>query len=378
MKTHVARVTRGAVGALRLLQKGLPPTGSRWLVWMCTSCLVLAFVRAQATDPIPRLGHSDGSCASDCHAYLPLADRLNDSSLTSFFRSDLGRYLLRYVHRCCHFRHPLLSEHPSPPPRKLEDLPKTECGAPAPAAGGDIQKRGAWPWLVALGERRSSGFRAVSGGTVITQRHVLTSAHSIFLPAQYKPKHARVGDYHLLREDEEAIAQDLDILRYLHPGYDSTTNRNDVAIFILNQDIVFNDYVRPACLPFHQSDDTYTGQLLTVVGYGNSYFGGSTSPVPQAAQVPVVELRRCQTAYQGVGDGIELDDSQLCAGDDQDACVGDGGSPLNHFDTATGRYYVVGIVSFGTRTCGDPKYPTVYTRVGAFLPWITEETGVQH
>jgi secreted trypsin-like serine protease len=34
------------------------------------------------------------------------------------------------------------------------------------------------------------------------------------------------------------------------------------------------------------------------------------------------------------------------------------------------RYYLIGIVSYGYR-CGEPGYPDIYTRVTAFLDWIT-------
>lgn len=30
-----------------------------------------------------------------------------------------------------------------------------------------------------------------------------------------------------------------------------------------------------------------------------------------------------------------------------------------------------GIVSWGPKACGDPKFPGVYTKVAAFIPWIS-------
>lgn len=55
--------------------------------------------------------------------------------------------------------------------------------------------------------------------------------------------------------------------------------------------------------------------------------------VMKAVDMPLVEHDTCQAALQGtrIGPGFVLHDSFLCAGGEkegQDACTGDGGSPL--------------------------------------------------
>ena len=58
---------------------------------------------------------------------------------------------------------------------------------------------------------------------------------------------------------------------------------------------------------------------------------------------------------------------------------GDSGGPLYISKVQNGKitldgtepYYLVGVVSFGSRNCGTGK-PTIYTRVESFLPWIKE------
>lgn len=65
-----------------------------------------------------------------------------------------------------------------------------------------------------------------------------------------------------------------------------------------------------------------------------------------------------------------LHESVLCAGgkENEDTCVGDGGSPLvcEH----NGQLIPVGIVSWGV-SCGE-GYPGVYVNVPRFMPWIVE------
>jgi secreted trypsin-like serine protease len=62
--------------------------------------------------------------------------------------------------------------------------------------------------------------------------------------------------------------------------------------------------------------------------------------------------------------------SEICAGGEQgkDACEGDGGAPLV-CQGMTGRWYVVGIVTWGVG-CGLPGVPGVYARVDRFKNFI--------
>jgi len=36
------------------------------------------------------------------------------------------------------------------------------------------------------------------------------------------------------------------------------------------------------------------------------------------------------------------------------------------------RYTLLGLVSFGPRTCGVSNFPGVYTRVSAYMDWIMD------
>ena len=52
-----------------------------------------------------------------------------------------------------------------------------------------------------------------------------------------------------------------------------------------------------------------------------------------------------------------------------DSCGGDSGGPMVYRAIPDNPYYQVGIVSYGTRICGQ-GVPGVYTRVTSFLDWI--------
>ena len=74
------------------------------------------------------------------------------------------------------------------------------------------------------------------------------------------------------------------------------------------------------------------------------------------------------------GFGVQLDKSKLiCARgvipQIQGSCGGDSGSPLIWFDNVTGRHQVIGIVSFGYKSCVN-IHPDIFTRVSPYISWI--------
>ncbi|XP_042879148.1 CLIP domain-containing serine protease 2-like [Penaeus japonicus] len=240
------------------------------------------------------------------------------------------------------------------------------CGFPEPSGPiNELQRRGAWPWYAVLSDRPGKDFSAYCGGTLVTRRHVLTGAHCLVFPNAVRLQYVRLGEYDLSTETEAPYVE-LAIAGFKEAGDYASDNKKDIAIITLEKDVEFNDFIRPACLPFNYRNEGFENQHLAVVGYGHTA-DSTTSHVPVAAVLPVVDLASCKKKYSNSN---KISDSVICAGGGNDACQGDGGGPLNYYDVNTNRFYVVGIVSFGPASCGQSDIPGGYTRVGAFIDWI--------
>ncbi|CAG7832750.1 unnamed protein product [Allacma fusca] len=55
-------------------------------------------------------------------------------------------------------------------------------------------------------------------------------------------------------------------------------------------------------------------------------------------------------------------------------CQGDSGGSVDHKDDR-GRYYAIGINSYGMSDCGNPEDVSVMARVAMYLDWIEKNTG---
>lgn len=63
----------------------------------------------------------------------------------------------------------------------------------------------------------------------------------------------------------------------------------------------------------------------------------------------------------------------MCAGGEgKDACQGFGGAPL--VIRESGLFRQIGIMSFGSDSCGARQTPSVYTSIAHFAQWIRENS----
>ena len=119
------------------------------------------------------------------------------------------------------------------------------------------------------------------GGTLISQRYVLTAAHC-FVGVSSPATHVRVGEYDLTGTNDGATPEDVAIKGFkTHEGFTFTYLQNDIALVELEHEIQYRRNIRHACLPFQYvgHDLTKLSSEVTIVGWGATAFGGDTVSV---------------------------------------------------------------------------------------------------
>ncbi|NXA43153.1 CEL2A elastase, partial [Eudromia elegans] len=245
------------------------------------------------------------------------------------------------------------------------------CGRPAVSplsgrvVGGENARPHSWPWQASLQYRFLGLWSHTCGGTLISDRWVLTAAHCISSGRTYR---VVLGKQKLSAVEAGSVTVAVEKI-IVHEDWDAELITNDIALVKLAKAVEESESVQAACLP-------PAGLLLPqgypcyVTGWGFIRTNGPSASVLQQALLPVVDEATCT---QSDWWGSVVTSKMVCAGGDGivSGCSGDSGGPLNC--QRDGLWEVDGIVSFGSSLgCNTLHKPTVFTRVSAYIDWINE------
>ncbi|XP_075987364.1 mast cell protease 1A-like [Anticarsia gemmatalis] len=242
------------------------------------------------------------------------------------------------------------------------------------AVGGRNAERWEFPHMALLGfgdEQESAQW--LCGGTVISERYILTAAHCVNSGALGRVAFAALGL--LKRSDPLELWKVHKIKRaVIHPEYKPPSKYNDIALLETETEIEFGKDLLPACLDTGDTRSKYDDSA-DASGWGQL---GHKNPLADTLQV--VTLREyneteCSTSYpihRHMKRGYDHA-TQMCFGSHSkvtDTCQGDSGGPLQYNDRKC-LYFALGVTSTG-RDCGTLGTPGIYTRVSHYVPWIED------
>ncbi|XP_006866496.1 PREDICTED: mannan-binding lectin serine protease 2 [Chrysochloris asiatica] len=233
--------------------------------------------------------------------------------------------------------------------------------------GGQNAKLGDFPWQVLLlGE-------TTAAGALLYDEWILTAAHAVYRQKDDASSlDIRMGALKRLSSHyTEAWAEAI----FIHDGYIHDVDfNNDIALIKLKSKVVINSNIMPICLPRTEAEAFMrTNDIGTIAGWGLTQRGFLARSL-MFVDIPIVDHQRCTAAYEKKPyPGARVTDNMLCAGLDsggKDSCKGDSGGALVFLDNATQRWFVGGIVSWGSINCGEAEQYGVYTKVINYIDWI--------
>ncbi|XP_067015707.2 uncharacterized protein [Anabrus simplex] len=249
---------------------------------------------------------------------------------------------------------------------------------------GQSTARGQWPWHAALYRAKGINLTYICGGTLVSSSAVVTAAHCVTKmignwPLDPDNLVVYLGKYHLKLWSEGGVQNRQVAEVHVHPEYNSSDFRSDVAVLTLSSPVDYTQFVRPVCLWGEDSTDLrdVEGREGYVVGWGFDEESRVTEQL-MMARMPIVSQQSCLWSYPEFFSHF-TNNKTYCAGfnNGTSVCNGDSGGgmvlPEQQADGST-VWRLRGLVSISVskeekRVC-DTKHYVVFTDLAKYRDWI--------
>ncbi|XP_016923261.3 vitamin K-dependent protein C [Drosophila suzukii] len=232
-----------------------------------------------------------------------------------------------------------------------------ECGIPR---NGKIANNISSPWMAYL---HTTELIFVCGGTLITQKLILTAAHCTKANEQLV---ARLGEFIEADNENDTIHSEHQVNQtFVHPFYNIKTNDNDIAILRLDTDVVYSENIRPICITWWTIWRGYIDHIPVLTGAR----WGLPMVKNESDTFKTLDIRRQPTEMCSTKNGTKISSSQFCAGDSESKlCNVDSSNPLGALISYRNhtRFVLIGIATTNQKC----NRPSTYTDILSHIDFI--------
>uniref|UniRef100_A0A2C9GVA7 Peptidase S1 domain-containing protein n=1 Tax=Anopheles dirus TaxID=7168 RepID=A0A2C9GVA7_9DIPT len=199
------------------------------------------------------------------------------------------------------------------------------------------------------------------GGTLISVRHILTSANCV---NGYRTITVMLGAHDMTTvQDFITVASAV-----VHPDFSTFFSSNDLAILTLSRPAQLSERVQIAQLPSRlYVGHSFNNYETTVAGWGQT--GSSTGEIVPVRKLLYFRARVITNTSCLLSFPLYLSGTNICTSTENGAaCVGDEGGPVTV--TENGQTLLIGVHSFGFSMGCERSWPSVHTRLTEYLTWI--------
>lgn len=204
--------------------------------------------------------------------------------------------------------------------------------------GGQRVIRGQFPWLVAYFYNNKYNTDFICGGSLISQRLVITAAHCVHNKNDAEVRKPELSTFYIGKNNLDALVGENGyvvsnaLYLYVHPNWNSgeVLFTNDIAIAVLQNTIQFTIFVKPICI--WRKTRTYRdviGRSGLVAGWGKSEFESISSSSPMYVELPIVSNEDCLRSDMRLSKIVSR--QSFCAGikdSNKGPCNGDSGKTI--------------------------------------------------
>ncbi|XP_023160462.2 trypsin-3 [Drosophila hydei] len=199
------------------------------------------------------------------------------------------------------------------------------------------------------------GNRLICGGTLVSSRYIVTSAHCFASVSDYTQYHVVAGETETAMYFPTEDSKNSVLKLKIHPKYERTQFIADIAVVSLS--IPYkkpNVNYLPLC-----SQKPAAGNVATVSGWGVSEYYHDTL---RAMKVPLIDETECSRKMERT-----MPDNVICAAgyNGRTLCHGDSGGPLVINGELCG-------ISTWTSKCGNHDMPDVFMSVYYYRDFINK------